>query len=43
MSKKQIRQYAMDIGTDVVGFATIADYHSPLSPVPQEIMPGVHT
>ncbi len=43
MDKERIRQYAMDIGADVVGFAAIADYHSPLSPVPQEIMPDVQS
>lgn len=43
MSKEHIRQYAMDIGADVVGFAAIADYHSPISPLPQEIMPGVQS
>ncbi len=43
MSKEQIRQYAMDVGADVVGFAAIADYHSPLSPAPQKIMPGVQS
>lgn len=41
MSKEQIRQYALGVGADVVGFAAIADYQSPLSPAPQVIMPGV--
>ena len=43
MSKKYIRQYAMDIGADVVGFAAIVDYNSPLSPAPQEILPDVQS
>ncbi|MBN2331509.1 MAG: hypothetical protein JXO49_10375 [Deltaproteobacteria bacterium] len=43
MSKELIRQYAMDVGADVVGFAAIADYNSPLSPAPQNIMPDVQS
>lgn len=43
MSKEKIRQYGLDIGADVVGFAAISDYKSPLSPAPQEIMPGVQS
>jgi epoxyqueuosine reductase QueG len=41
MGKERIRQYGIDLGADVVGFAAIEDYHSPLSPDPRTILPGV--
>jgi len=41
MSKEDIRNYAMNLGADAVGFAAIADYKSPKSPDPKLILPKV--
>ena len=43
MDKEDIRQYVMNLGADVVGFTTIADYCSPLSPEPQKILSDVQS
>ncbi len=40
-TKKNIRSYALELGADVVGFAAIDDYHSPNSPAPETMLPGV--
>lgn len=39
--KEAIRQFALDLGADAVGFAAAADYQSPLSPALESILPGV--
>lgn len=41
--KEEIRQFALDLGADAVGFAAAADYRSPLSPALETIMPGVRS
>ena len=41
MDKEQIRQYGLELGADVVGFAAIEDYQSKQSPDPKAILPGV--
>jgi len=41
MDKEQIRQYGIELGADVVGFAAIEDYKSKQSPDPTSILPGV--
>lgn len=38
--KDQIRQYALDLGADLVGFASLKDYNSPRSDDVQKILPG---
>lgn len=40
---EDIRHYVMNLGADVVGFTTIADYCSPLSPEPQKILSDVQS
>ena len=39
--KEKIREKAKNLGADLVGFANIRDYHSPRSPDPRSILPGV--
>lgn len=39
--KEELRQFILDQGADVVGFAAAADYESPRSPKLNTIMPGV--
>jgi epoxyqueuosine reductase QueG len=39
MSKEEIRKYAMELGVDVVGFASLGDYRSKKSPDPLTILP----
>ena len=41
MEKEEIRNYGIEIGADVVGFADIADYKSERAPDPKTILPGV--
>jgi len=41
MSKEDIRSYAMNLGADAVGFATIENYQSKKSPDPKMILPTV--
>ncbi len=41
MGKEEIREYALGIGADVVGFASIEDYQSEKAPDPKTILPGV--
>ena len=41
MSKEDIRNYAMNLGADAVGFASIEDYLSKKSPDPKMILPTV--
>ncbi len=41
--KEEIRQFALDLGADAVGFAAAADYRSPLSPALETILPGVRS
>lgn len=41
MDKDKIRQYGLELGADVVGFAAIEDYISKQSPDPTSILPGV--
>jgi epoxyqueuosine reductase QueG len=41
--KEAIRQFGYELGADAVGFAAIEDYHSPQSPDPQTILPGVQS
>ena len=41
MDKDKIRQYGIELGADVVGFAAIEDYKSKQSPDPTSILPGV--
>lgn len=41
MDKENIRDYGIEIGADVVGFADIADYRSERSSDPKTILPGV--
>ncbi|MCR4400264.1 MAG: 4Fe-4S binding protein [Syntrophomonadaceae bacterium] len=39
--KQRIREYALSLGVDDVGFAAAADYHSPRSPRLETVMPAV--
>jgi epoxyqueuosine reductase QueG len=39
MTKEQIREYALSLGVDDVGFASAADYKSPRSPELRSLMP----
>ncbi|MDI9569340.1 MAG: 4Fe-4S binding protein [Pseudomonadota bacterium] len=41
MNKEDIRGYALNLGADAVGFATIGDYRSKKSPDPKLILPTV--
>lgn len=41
MSKKEIREYALSLGVDAVGFTSITDYKSQRSPDPHTILPDV--
>jgi epoxyqueuosine reductase len=41
--KNAIRQLGHELGADVVGFAAIDDYHSPKSPNPATVLPGVQS
>lgn len=41
MDKENIRDYGIELGADVVGFADIADYSSERSPDPKTMLPGV--
>lgn len=43
MDKEKVREFALSLGADVVGFASIADYQSPRSPDPRRILPGVRS
>ena len=43
MDKDKVRQFALGLGVDVVGFAAIDDYQSPRSPDPRKILPGVRS
>lgn len=43
MRKEKIRDFALDMGVDDVGFASVADYHSPLSPDVASIFPGARS
>jgi epoxyqueuosine reductase QueG len=43
MEKEELRQYALQIGADAVGFAAVEDYRSPRSPNPASILPGVRS
>jgi len=38
--KKKIKNYALDLGVEDVGFGAIADYQSPLSPKVDTIFPA---
>lgn len=41
--KEAIRNFGRESGADVVGFAAIGDYHSPRTPDPTTLMPGVRS
>jgi epoxyqueuosine reductase QueG len=41
MDKEEIREFGLQLGADVVGFASIADYKSPRSPDPRTILPDI--
>lgn len=41
MEKEKIRQYGIELGADVVGFAAIEDYKSERTPDPKTILSGV--
>lgn len=43
MDKDKVREFALGLGADVVGFAAIDDYQSPRSPDPRKILPGVRS
>ncbi len=43
MDKDKVRDFALSLGADVVGFASIDDYQSPQSPDPRQILPGVRS
>ena len=43
MDKEKVREFALSLGADVVGFASIDDYQSPRSPDPRRILPGVRS
>ena len=39
LDKKVVRDFALGLGADVVGFAAIEDYKSPRSPDPKRFCP----
>lgn len=41
--KEAIRNFGREKGADVVGFAAIGDYHSPRTPEPTTLLPGVRS
>lgn len=41
--KEAIRNFGRENGADVVGFAAIGDYHSPRTPDPTTLLPGVRS
>lgn len=41
MDKEKIREYALELGADVVGFAAIDDYENKGAVDPEKILPGV--
>jgi epoxyqueuosine reductase QueG len=41
--KEKIKNYGLELGADVVGFAAIEDYQSKQSPDPRTILPGVRS
>ena len=41
--KEAIRNFGRENGADVVGFAAIGDYHSPRTPDPSTLLPGVRS
>jgi epoxyqueuosine reductase QueG len=41
--KEKIRQYALDLGADLVGFTSLQNYHSPRSDDPRKILPGANS
>jgi len=43
MDKEKVRDFALGLGVDTVGFASIDDYQSPLSPDPRQILPDVRS
>lgn len=43
MTKEQIREHALGLGADDVGFASAGDYRSPLSPDLRSLMPEVRS
>ncbi len=43
LDKKVVRDFALSLGADVVGFAAIEDYKSPRSPDPHKILTGVRS
>ena len=43
MDKQKVREFALGLGADVVGFASIDDYQSPRSPDPKKILSGVRS
>jgi len=43
MDKHKVREFALGLGADVVGFASIDSYQSPRSPDPRKILPGVRS
>lgn len=43
MNKEQIRDFALNLGVDYVGFTAAADYKSPRSPALSSLMPGVQS
>lgn len=43
LDKKAVRDLALSLGADVVGFAAIEDYQSPRSPDPKKLLPGVRS
>lgn len=43
MTKETIREFALQVGVDDVGIASAADYHSPLSPAVEALLPGARS
>ena len=43
MDKDEVREFAVGLGADIVGFASIDDYQSRRSPDPKRILPGVQS
>lgn len=43
LDRKRVRDFALGLGADVVGFAAIDDYYSPRSPDPRKILPDVRS
>ncbi|MFC2122495.1 4Fe-4S binding protein [Bacteroidota bacterium] len=43
MDKEKVRDFALGLGVDTVGFASIDDYQSPLSPDARQILPNVRS